>query len=109
MDGEKHTSILFKATDPIGTDVVLPVKTWDHIKKRHPEIKKVNKIKETIQKPDFVILNDIRNTTTYTTTSSLRLFFNVHATMHEDGNYVATAYLTKDIPEGDCIWQRQKK
>ncbi len=107
---EKDTSIVFSVSDPTGMTVHLYRDQWDHIKERHPEIKPLRKVSETIKSPDIIQHDDAKKTRIYTTITPANLHMNVFAGSTGETEYkVRTSYITGKLPKGDCIWQRPKK
>ena len=102
--------IYFSATDPGGRNIDLHKSTWDHIKERHPEVKRPTEVKSTIQNPHFIIERTERKSLIYTQETRLDLFFNVVAKMDDTylSGSVATAHLSKRMLTGDTIWTRKK-
>ena len=101
--------IIFTTTDPESRTIRLDTEAWQHIKKRHPEIKTTSEVKQTIRKPDIIIQNERRQTITYSKTENMNLYSNVYARMNSTYNEgsVATAYKTRTLPEGDVIWYKK--
>ena len=107
---ENKEKIYFIATDPEKRPITLKEKTWKHIKKQHPEIIRPTRIKNTINKPDF-ILENTRKSLIYSVKTDLALYFNVIARVegeypYIEGGNVSTAYYTPKIVEGVSIWTR---
>ncbi len=103
-------TIVFSVSDPTGTIVNLYPEQWDHIKKGHPEIKPMEKVRSGVQRPDLILEDEERNARIYTTILPTNSYFNVFAgKVSETECKIRTSYIKKDMPSGDCIWQRQKK
>ena len=108
--GTPENKILFKVVDPEGVSVLLYAEQWDHIKKRHREIKPIAKIRAGVQNPDLIILDEERNARIYTTISQTNSSFNVFTGIIDETECkVRTSYLMKEIPKGNCTWRRPKK
>lgn len=107
---EPENKILFNVTDPEGVSVLLYAEQWDHIKKEHPDINPIAKVRSGVQNPDLILLDEARNARIYTTISSTSLSFNVFAgIVTETECRIRTSYRMRDIPKGDCTWRRPKK
>ena len=97
---------IFKTTDPEGRIIYLYQDTWTHIRGKHPEVKNIQKIKSTIQKPDIITENTERSSLSYTQISRLDLYHNVYAKMddtYQEGR-VSSTFFTGKPPKGDVIW-----
>lgn len=107
---ENVESIVFSVNDPTGMTVHLYKDQWDHIKKRHPEIKPLRKVSETIKSPDIIQYDDAKEARIYTAISPANLHMNVFAGVASETEFkVRTSFITGKLPKGDCIWRRPKK
>jgi|SaaInl8_150m_RNA_FD_contig_21_224260_length_500_multi_11_in_0_out_0_2 hypothetical protein len=101
---------IFTATDPEGRNIVFHSSTWDHIKEGHPEVKDIQEIKLTIQKPHFITQDSSRKSLAYSRSRSiLSPIFNVFTKMddmYKEGR-VTTAFIMTELPKGDVIWTDQ--
>jgi hypothetical protein len=107
---EEPSQIIFTVNDPEGIIVSLYSDQWKHIKKEHPEIKPINRIKSAVRDPDIIISDKNRDARIYTVISSLKFYFNVYAGIISETDYkIRTAHITGKLPNGECIWQRPKR
>ena len=101
--------IVFTVIDPTGVMVYLYKEQWDHIKNRHREIKPLNKVQSAVKNPDIIQSEEESNARIYSVRSSTKSYLNVFAgIISETECKIRTAFI-RDLPEGDCIWLRQKK
>ena len=109
MTPTKTEMTIFETTDPEGRTIRLSSSTWEHIRRRHREVKSVRMIRTAVETPDYIIQNESRKTLSYVQTTSLKLYFTVHAGMdaaYESGK-VTTAHIARDLPKGESIWLRR--
>jgi hypothetical protein len=105
-----NSKTYFIATDPESRPVTCTEERWKHIKKGHKEITRPNELKNTIQKPDYILTNS-RKALIYTSRTNSQLYFNVivHTSddfPHPEGGTVATAHLTGKLLKGSIIWPK---
>ena len=102
---------IFETDDPEGRSITLHADTWEHIRSRHPEIKSITEVKTTVRTPDYITENTDLQSMTYTrfSSTSLRIRVNVIAAVEASSKKgkVKTAYLTRQDPKGEIIWQRR--
>lgn len=101
--------IYFTTTDPEGRTIHLQKQTWDHIKERHPEIKRPHEVKATIQNPDIITENTQKKQLGYTKIARMDLHINVYARMADDykEGKVKTSFLSRKPPRGEVIWVKK--
>lgn len=101
---------IFKITDPQGRGVVFYDDTWRHIKSRHRDITRFQRIKTTVMKPDIILQSSLINSLIYIDCTQLSIYFNVFTKYDETLNEctVSTAYFKKDLPNGEIIWEQSK-
>ncbi len=104
-----ENDIIFSTTDPEDRDVFLVDYTWQKVKTKHPEVRGIQEIKSTIQKPNYITEDTQRNSLAYTKISTIGLYFNVYAKRTDSHNRlrVASAYLQRRTPSGDVIWVKR--
>ena len=107
---KKTSKVYFIATDPENRQVVCTENRWKHIKKGHKEITRPSKLKNTIQKPDYILVNS-RKALIYTTETNSHRYFNVVVHTDDDfphpaGGTVATAHYTGKLLNGSVIWTK---
>jgi hypothetical protein len=103
--------VIFNITDPQGRSVVFHDNTWKHIREGHSEITHYQRIKTTVMNPDFILHRSIRKSLIYVDCTQLSLYFSVFTKFDESLNEctISTAFLTRDFPNGDTIWQRSNQ
>ena len=109
---------IFSTFDPQKRKVDFFNDTWEHIKKRHPEVrggttrhpdvKGIKTIRSTVEAPLMITHDQTRNALTYADFTKLGWYFKVIAKIADMPNMctVSTAYFTPDQPKGKVIWQR---
>jgi len=104
--------IISTSTDPEGRAVRLTASTWDHIKERHPEVKRaggIAKIASTITKPNIILQNE-RAAIIYVEQTLMDFYFHVITKPDESPEirHVTTAYFDPKLLRGETIWQQSK-
>lgn len=102
--------VYFTTTDPEGRTISLQKKTWDKIKKGHPEIRGPKEVKSTIQNPDIITEITPRSSMAYTKIARMDLYVNVYAKMDDkyEVGRVSTTFLTSKQPRGEIIWVKSR-
>lgn len=91
---------VFEITDKFGRKIHLSKERWTHIRKKHPEVKEWESIREALEKPDKIIDDEF--------SKSIKYFYRFHKHAKKpnrylcvvinylnEGAYVLTAYFTK--------------
>jgi len=95
--------IILRIHTLLNKEVVLSAERWNHIIRKHPEIKQPEQVTQVLSNPEIIIYNPTTEGIIY---QRKRDDGYVTVVLNREQTFVITAFVAEHIKKGEIIWQK---